>query len=54
MSLLDPRSVVVISGLLAVVTLIILISLRRNVGSGIKGLSEWIAAFLPGDPAGGA
>lgn len=46
MSLLDPRSVVVISGLLAVVTLIILISLRRNVGSGIKGLSAWIAAFL--------
>ncbi len=46
MNVLDPRSIVVISAVLAVVTLVIFISLRRSVGSGIKGLNEWIVAFL--------
>lgn len=46
MSSLDPRSVIVISSLMAVVSLIILISLRRNAAASIRGISEWIAAFL--------
>jgi signal transduction histidine kinase/ActR/RegA family two-component response regulator len=43
-NILDPRSIVVISGLLAVVILIILISLRRS--ASIRGIDEWIAAFV--------
>ena len=46
MNILDPRSIVVISGLLAVVILVILVSLRRSVTSGIRGIGEWIAAFV--------
>lgn len=46
MSLLDPRSVIVMSAFLALVTLLILISLRRNVSAQIKGLDEWIVADL--------
>lgn len=46
MNVLDPRSVVVISAVLVLVVLVIFISLRRSVGSGIKGLDEWIVAVL--------
>jgi len=46
MSLLDPRSVIVMSAFLALVTLLILVSLRRNVSAQIKGLDEWIVADL--------
>lgn len=46
MSLLDPRSVIVMSAFLALVTLLILVSLRRNVSAQIKGLGEWIVADL--------
>lgn len=46
MSLLDPRSVIVMSAFLALVTLLILISLRRSVSAQIKGLDEWIVADL--------
>ena len=46
MSLLDPRSVIVMSAFLALVTLLILISLRRSVSAQVKGLGEWIVADL--------
>ncbi len=46
MNFLDPRSIVVISALLGVVILIILVSLRRSVPSVIRGIGEWIAAFV--------
>ncbi|MFN4351784.1 MAG: ATP-binding protein [Hylemonella sp.] len=45
MNVLDPRSIVVISAVLAVVTLVILISLRRNASHTIKGIGEWVTAF---------
>ena len=45
MNVLDPRSIVVISAVLAVVVLIILISLRRNASPAIKGIGEWVTAF---------
>lgn len=45
-NILDPRSIVVISGLLAVVILVILVSLRRSVPSSVRGIGEWIAAFV--------
>lgn len=46
MSWLEPRSVIVISSVLAVVTLLILVSLRRSVPSNVRGLGEWIAAYV--------
>lgn len=45
MNVLDPRSIVVISAILSVVTLVILISLRRNASHTIKGIGEWVTAF---------
>lgn len=48
MNVLDPRSIVVISAVLAVVTLVILISLRRNASHTIKGIGEWVTAFTAG------
>ncbi|QKO21097.1 hybrid sensor histidine kinase/response regulator [Rhodoferax sp. BAB1] len=48
MNVLDPRSIIVISAVLAVVTLVILISLRRNASHTIKGIGEWVAAFTAG------
>lgn len=44
MSLLDPRSVIVMSAFLALVTMLILVSLRRSVSAQISGLGEWITA----------
>lgn len=44
MSLLDPRSVIVMSAFLALVTMLILVSLRRSVSTQIKGVGEWITA----------
>lgn len=44
MSLLDPRSVIVMSAFLALVTMLILVSLRRSVSAQIRGLGEWITA----------
>lgn len=44
MSLLDPRSVIVMSAFLALVTMLILVSLRRSVSAQIKGVGEWITA----------
>lgn len=46
MNWLDPRSVIVISSILAMVTLLMLISLRRNVPRTIRGIGEWIAAYV--------
>lgn len=46
MNILDPRSIVVISALLAVVILVILVSLRRSVHASIRGIDEWVAAFV--------
>lgn len=48
MNVLDPRSIVVLSALLAMVILVILISLRRNVALKVQGIDEWIAAFVAG------
>ena len=44
MSLLDPRSVIVMSAFLALVAMLILVSLRRSVSAQIRGMGEWIAA----------
>lgn len=44
MSLLDPRSVIAMSAFLALVTMLILVSLRRSVSTQIKGVGEWITA----------
>lgn len=46
MSWLEPRSVIVISSVLAMVTLLILISLRRSVPRSIQGLGEWTSAYI--------
>lgn len=45
MTWLEPRSVIVISSVLAIVTLLILISLRRSVPRSIQGLAEWMTAY---------
>jgi len=44
MSLLDPRTVIVMSAFLALVMMLILVSLRRSVSAQIRGLGDWIAA----------
>jgi len=43
-SLLDPRTVIVMSAFLALVMMLILVSLRRSVSAQIRGLGDWIAA----------
>ncbi|MFN4004771.1 MAG: hybrid sensor histidine kinase/response regulator [Hylemonella sp.] len=45
MSVIDPRSIIVINGLLAIVILVILLSLRRSVPAGVRGLAAWIGAY---------
>lgn len=46
MTVIDPRSIIVISSLLAVVVLIILASLRGSVPPGVRGIGAWSAAYV--------
>ncbi|MCF8149505.1 MAG: GGDEF domain-containing protein [Burkholderiaceae bacterium] len=43
---LDPRSIILLSGLMALVMSMVLFSLRRNYPSSIRGLTEWALAPL--------
>jgi len=43
---IDPRSIIIINGLLAVIILVILLSLRRSVPTGVHGLAAWAWAYV--------
>lgn len=46
MSVIDPRAIVLISSLLAVMVLIILASLRRSASAHIHGIEAWVTAYV--------